>query len=211
MNHIRKKALTVALSFALLAAPATQAETACGTPGYGHMIGGWGQGYGPGMKAGFDLNDEQRNKMRQIMREQFKQNSEMREKMFEAHSQLEDLYDAEKPDSKAIDEAYDRMNTLHKQMFTAHLQARGKMLDVLTDEQRKQWNTQRRQWKHMGYGPMGAGMGMMAPGYGYGPGMMGSGYGYGPMGPGMMGPGYGYGPMGPGMMGPGYGPWWLDE
>ena len=68
---------------------------------------------------------------------------------------------------------------------------------------------------YYGGGMMGAGYGMMGPGYGYG--MMGPGYGYGMMGPGMMqgwaggyGPGMmgGWGGMGPGMMG--YGPGYND-
>lgn len=225
MNHSTKTLLAFCASMALAGASPTWAETPVG-PGYGPMMGWGGQapmmrGYGPGSAAGIELNDEQRGKMRDIQREQFQKNMGLRDKMMAEYSQLESLYDADKPDAKAVQESYDRLHALRKQMIESHLQARHRMHDLMTDDQRKAWRSQRRAWGPMGmlgqggYGPgYGHGPGMMGPGYGYGqmgPSMMGPGYGYGPMGPGMMGPGYGYGPMGPGMMHPGYGPWWMDD
>lgn len=200
MNNTRKNLLALGLASAMFAVTQASADPQPGPGWYGPMMGSPGmmRGYGPGAAAGIELSDEQRAKMREIQREQFKQQSALREKMFSEYGRIEELYDNDKPDPKAVREAYERMYDLRKQMIEAGLQAHGKMYDLLTDDQRKAWRTQRRQWGHMGMGHMG---------------MMGPGYGYGPMGPGMMGgPGWGgYGPMGPGMMGPGYGPWWLDD
>ncbi len=176
MKNTRKTLLATGIALALLAASPSWAETPV-APGQGPMMGG----YGPGAAAGIELSDEQRNKMRELQREQFQKNMGLREKMMVEYGQLESLLDADKPDAKAVQEAYDRLHALRKQMIESRLQARHKMYDLLNDDQRKAWRSQRRAW-----GPMG---------------MMGQGYG----------PGYGYWPMGPGMMGPGYGPWWLDE
>lgn len=207
MKNMHKNLPALALASAILSTTPALAETQPAPGGYGPMMGGPGmmQGYGPGGGAGIELSSVQRAKSREIQRELFKKESELREKMFMEHGQIEDLYDVDKPDPKAVRAAYDRLYNIRKEMIEARIQARNKMYDLLTDDQRKTWSQQRRQWSK-GWGHMG----MMGPGYGYGPmgpGMMGSGYGYGPMAPGWGG----YGPMGPGMMGPGYGPWWDDE
>lgn len=182
MKNMHKNLLAMGLASAILAAAPAYADPQPGT-----LMGGPGMmyGYGPGAGAWIELSSEQRAKSREIQRELFKKESELREKMFMEQGQIEDLCDADKPDPKAVRAAYDRLYEVRKEMIEARIQARNKMFDVLTDEQRKVWRQQRRQWRHMGMGQMG----MMW----------------------MMGPGYGYGPMGPGMKGPGYGPWWDGE
>ncbi|MEW6764897.1 MAG: Spy/CpxP family protein refolding chaperone [Pseudomonadota bacterium] len=208
MKNIHKGLLALGMASVTLSTTPLLADPPPG--GYGSMMGGYHMmpGMMPGYRQGagaVELSDEQRAKMRDIQRSMFKENMGLQEKLMDEYARLDDFYAADKPDPEAVQEAYDRINALRKQMVEKHLQARNRMYDLLTDEQKKMWRSQRRQWGHMG---------MMGPGYGYGPmgpGMMAPGYGYGPMGPGMMGPGWGgYGPMGPGMMGPGYGPWWED-
>lgn len=202
MNITPKTLLALGISMTLLAAAPSWAETPVG-PGYDPVTGGQApmmRGYGPNAAAGLELTVEQREKMRTIQKDMFKQNMALMEKMVDEYSQVESLSDADKQDTKSILEAYDRQSALRRQMMSNRLQAQQKMYDLLTDEQRKSWRSQRRNWSHMG---------RMGQGYGYG--HMGSGYGYGSMGPGMMEPGYGYGSMGPGMMQPGSGPCWQGE
>ncbi|OYY73771.1 MAG: hypothetical protein B7Y40_07920 [Gammaproteobacteria bacterium 28-57-27] len=190
MNITPKTLLALGVSMTLLAAAPSWAETPVG-PGYGPMTGGQApmmRGYGPNAAAGLELTDEQREKMRTIQKDMFKQNMALMEKMVDEYSQMESLSDADKQDTKSILEAYDRQSALRRQMMSNRLQAQQKMYDLLTDEQRKAWRGQR--------GSCGQ-MGRMGQGQGYG-------YGH-------MGPGYGYGSMGTGMMQPGYGPWWLGE
>ncbi|MEW5973825.1 MAG: Spy/CpxP family protein refolding chaperone [Pseudomonadota bacterium] len=205
MNNPRKNLLALGLASAILAA--APAWVGAQPAGSGPMMGGQDmmRGYGLGAAAGIELSDEQRAKMREIQREQFKQETGLREKLYDEYGKLEEIYDADKPDPKAVRDAYDRIYALRKQMIEARVQSHNRMYDLLTDEQRKLWKSQRRQVGGMGRGMMGPGM--------MGPGMMGRGMmGPGMMGPGMMGPGMmGPGMMGPGMMGPGYGPWWLDD
>ncbi len=207
MNNPRKNLLALGLASALFAVTPVSADPQPGPGGYGPMMGGPGmmRGYGPGAAAGIELSNEQRTKMREIQREHFKQEMALREKLYDEYGKLEEIYEADKPDPKAVRDAYDRIYALRKQRIEARLQAHNKMFDLLTDEQRTLWRTQRRLGAGLGRGMMGPGMmgpGMMGPGM-MGPGMMGPGM----MGPGMMGPGWGgYGPLGPG-----YGPWWDDE
>ncbi len=172
MNNPRKNLLALGLASAILAA--APAWVGAQPAGSGPMMGGQDmmRGYGPGAAAGIELSDEQRAKMREIQREHFKQEMALREKLYDEYGKLEEIYEADKPDPKAVRDAYDRIYALRKQRIEARLQAHNKMFDLLTDEQRTLWRTQRR---------------------------LGAGLGRGMMGPGMMGPGWGgYGPLGPG-------------
>jgi Spy/CpxP family protein refolding chaperone len=196
MNITPRTLLALGTSIALLTASPSWAETPVG-PGYGPMASGSGQapmmrGYGPNNAAGLELTDEQREKMRTIQKDMFKQNMAVMEKMVDEYDQMESLSDADKQDTKSILDAYDRQSVLRRQMMSNRLQAQQKMRDLLTDEQRKAWRGQRGSCGQMGrmgqgYGQMGSGM-MMGPGYG------------------LMGPG-----MSSGMMQPGSGPWWQGE
>lgn len=162
MNNPRKNLLALGLASAILAA--APAWVSAQPAGSGPMMGGQDMMRGPGAAAGIELSDEQRAKMREIQREQFKQEMALREKLYDEYGKLEEIYDADKPDPKAVRDAYDRIYALRKQMIEARVQSHNRMYDLLTDEQRKLWRSQRRQGGGMGRGMMGPGM--MGPGYG---------------------------------------------
>lgn len=150
MTDTRKNLLALGLASVLLTSPAlTGAQSLPPDP----MAGG------PGAMVGIDLSDEQRARMREIQRELFRQETALREKLYEEYGKLEELFDADKPDPKAVREAYDRIHALRRQKIEARLQAHNRMYDLLTEEQRKLWNAQRRLGRGMGRGMMGPGFG----------------------------------------------------
>lgn len=130
--------------------------------GMGMMRPGMGMmGYGMGMHAGHEmmailslnLDDKQRSKVRQLQRELHKQHRDLMDKMMDDREKLEDLYDADKRDAKAIGKAYEKIFDLQRQMIEQSIETSNKALEVLTDEQRKQVKSMR------GVRGMGWGMG----------------------------------------------------
>ncbi|MDZ7804251.1 Spy/CpxP family protein refolding chaperone [Thiohalophilus sp.] len=117
----------------------------------GSMMGGMG----PVMML--DLNDKQRQQMRDMQRKMQKKNWERMGEMMELRHQLQDVMAADKPGTTAASRIYDKMANLRKQMFQDRLEARNRMMDQLTAEQREQLREMRRQ---SGRGMMG-GPGMM--------------------------------------------------
>ncbi|WP_445157008.1 Spy/CpxP family protein refolding chaperone [Halomonas sp. E14] len=133
-----------------------------GGMGPGMMGGGMGPGMmgggmGPGMMGGgmmpcpmMDdgkgmmqmLEPEQRNEMRELMREH-------RPAQFERMGQLMNLRDdlmaamhGERPDPEEVQAIHAQMAELHGEMMAEMVRMRNAMHDLLTDEQREQWQQQ---------------------------------------------------------------------
>ncbi|TDY00056.1 Spy/CpxP family protein refolding chaperone [Thiohalophilus thiocyanatoxydans] len=108
------------------------------------MMGGMGMMNGHGMMGGMgpvmqlDLDDKQRDAIRQMQRDMQKQNWERMGEMMELRHQLQDVMQAENPDPAAAGKIYDKMAKQRKQMFMDHMEARNKVMEKLTDEQREQ-------------------------------------------------------------------------
>ncbi|KAI5915634.1 Spy/CpxP family protein refolding chaperone [Thauera sp. 2A1] len=168
-SWIGAAAMAVVAGTAVAAAPqAAQGQAAWGCPpgggpGYGMGPGMmWGPGaggpgrMGPGMGIGpmggywgrgLDLSDEQRSKVNAIQDEVRKQHWGLMGSMMDEQSRLRDLYEAAKPDSAAIEQAYKRIGELQQKMFESSIDAHKRMDAVLTDEQRKQMHSLwRRGW-----------------------------------------------------------------
>mgnify|MGYP001166050060 CR=1 FL=1 len=133
-----------------------------GYGGMGMMHGGMMGGGMPYMMASMlDLDDKQRNQMRELQRTQRKANWQRMGEMIDLQYELQGLYDQDKPDAKAVSKVYDKIHALRKQMIESQIETRNKMRDVLTKEQQEKFDS----FRHgMGYG----GMGMMGGGMGYG-------------------------------------------
>lgn len=137
-----------------------------GNRGYGPgmMGGGYGRGgYGPGMMGGgcgmmgpgmmepwwsLDLNDKQRAEIDKIMEEQHKSHWPLMSRMFEAQGKLDELYNADKWDSNAINKAYDNLFKIQREMIESHIKSRNRIMELLTPEQREQLKRYRweRRW-----------------------------------------------------------------
>jgi Spy/CpxP family protein refolding chaperone len=125
----------------------------------GGMNGMGMMGMGPMMMP--DLSDTQRSAMRDIMRGMQDKNWDRMGEMMDLRNQMQDIMQADKPDPEAAGRIYDKMSKLRKQMFQDRLQARNKMMDQLTDEQRQKLHEYRGQYRGMGGPGMMMGPGMM--------------------------------------------------
>ena len=125
----------------------------------GGMNGMGMMGMGPMMMQ--DLNDKQRNTMRDIMRDMQDKNWDRMGEMMELRNQMQDIMQADKPDPTAAGRIYDKMAKLRGQMFRERLQARNKMMDQLTDDQQKKLHEYREQYRGRGGPGMMMGPGMM--------------------------------------------------
>lgn len=111
-------------------------------------------GMGPmTMVRGLDLTEEQQKQVKQITRDLRKKHWAMMEQRMTLAEQLDDAYSAsEKPDPAKISELYGKYFEIRKQMIQDSLEARNKIYDLLTAEQREQLKSQktlRRQHKMM--------------------------------------------------------------
>lgn len=117
--------------------------------GYGSgpgMMGAYGMGLGMmGYAGSVDLSADQRMKINAIRDETRKQHWTMMGEIMDQQVRLQDLYDAPKTDSAAIEQAYKRIGELQRQMYESSIDAHKHMDAVLTDEQRERLrNTWRR-------------------------------------------------------------------
>lgn len=115
------------------------------------MMGGWGMHdgmmMGPGMwgpYGGLNLTDEQNAKIAAIQDEVSKKQWDLMSQMRDEQFKLQQLYSAPTRDKAAMDESYNRIATLRRQMYDSTLDARKKMDAALTTEQR---NQMRRGWQ----------------------------------------------------------------
>lgn len=129
-------------------------------PGYGMgpgMMGGYGPGYGmgPGMMGwgnyrDLNLSADQKSKITQIRQEMRAKQWPLMGEMMDARDKLQDLYDADKLDSAAIDKQYKVVEDLRRQMVDNMVDAHNRINSILTKEQREK----SREWGGRGYGPM---------------------------------------------------------
>ena len=126
--------------------------------GYGPMMGDMmGGGFGPmmgGMMGGFyglDLSKDQRAKIRSLHHAVRKQNMELMSKLMDSRDKLAELYDTAKPDPDKIGKVYDEIFKIRREMIQQHLKVRNKIYDLLTEDQRKEIDSER----PFGYGHMG--------------------------------------------------------
>ena len=154
-----KRKLIVAAALAAVFSVPAFAQGGCGYgPGYGMgpgMMGGYGgygpgYGMGPGMMRGYrggpgaygygipDLTSEQRAKVAEIQKELRTKQWALMRSMHELAFNQGDAYRDGKLDEQAARKAFDAMTDLRKQMFENSLEARKRMDDVLTPQQRKE-------------------------------------------------------------------------
>lgn len=151
---MKRKLIAAAFAVAFVAAPAWAQPSdhdAHHAPGAqkrdaGTMAGGMmGSGMMGGHAAiGLNLSEEQRAKIADIRRELA---GKQRELMAKAHDQrvgMHDLLALGSVDEAAARKAYDEMSVARKEMFEARLQAAKRIAALLTDEQRKQLDEQRK-------------------------------------------------------------------
>lgn len=130
------------------------------------MMGGYGpgmmdDGYGPGMMGGYhrgmrdgngygmmrgggcygiektlNLTPDQQNKISKIREDKRKYHWDIMGKMREENYKLRDLYNADKPDTKAISTQYKKIQALQYQMMESGLTSHNKMQDLLSKEQK---------------------------------------------------------------------------
>ena len=115
--------------------------------GYGHggRMGYMGQmmmgpmGHMMDNLAGLDLDDKQRDQIRDIQRKMRKQHFNLMDKMMDTSDQLIDLYDVDKPDAEKIGKVYDEIYKIKRQMIQQHIEIRNKIFDILNKEQREKF------------------------------------------------------------------------
>jgi len=123
--------------------------------GYGMgpgMMGGYGMG--PGMMGlgnyrGLDLSADQKSKISQIQQEVRKKHWALMGQMMDAQYKLQELYDADKQDSAAINKQYKEIEDLRRQMVDSSVDAHNRINGMLTKEQREKLEERNRS-----YGPM---------------------------------------------------------
>lgn len=129
-------------------------------PGYGMgpgMMGGYGPGYGMGRGMmgwgnlqGLKLSKDQQAKITQLRREMHAKQWAVMGQMMDAQDRLQELYDADKPDSAAIKNQYKVIEDLRLQMMDNAVDTHNQINSILTKEQREK----SQQWGGRGYGPM---------------------------------------------------------
>jgi Spy/CpxP family protein refolding chaperone len=120
-----------------------------GMMGGGYGPGMMGGGYGPGMMEpwwSLDLTDKQRSAIDKLMEDRHKNHWPRMNRMFEAQRKLDELYNAEKWDSKAIDKAYDELFKVQREVTEEHVRIRNSIMEQLTPEQREQ--LKRHRWEN---------------------------------------------------------------
>lgn len=116
-------------------------------PGGGMMgQGAPRQGMGPGSMgtstprpfAGVEFSEKQRKTIQAMMENERKSHQQRVEKMRGVQEQLQKLYMADKWDSKAITKLYEKMHAEQRKTIAAMAEARNKVYDLMSKEQREQ-------------------------------------------------------------------------
>ena len=120
------------------------------------MMGGYGPGYGMGHEMmgwgnfrGLNLSDDQKSKITPIRKEMRTKQWALMGEMMDAQDKLQELYDADKQDSAAINKQYRVIEDLRRQMVDNSVDAHNRINSILTKEQREKSRESGR-----GYGPM---------------------------------------------------------
>lgn len=120
-----------------------------GGPGAGMMHYGAGMmgpqagmmmGQGMGMMGPLmlpDLSPEQRAEMRTLMRGTRRAHMEKMLEIMDARDEMADAMAADQPDPQAVRELHERMATLHGDVLQSHIEARNRLFELLTDDQRE--------------------------------------------------------------------------
>lgn len=131
------------------------------------MGGGMGMmsgGISPMMMNMLDLDGDQKDKIREMMREQRNNRCKAMNSMMDVRDELAKQYDKEKPDASAIGKTYQKMFDQKRQMIEQAIVLRNKIRGVLNKEQQKMFDQMQRTGGMMGRG----GMNMMGSGMGQG-------------------------------------------
>ena len=120
-----------------------------GTMGHGHMGSGMKQGLWAIMQL--DLSDTQKKQVREIHRQHRRDNWTRMGEMMEHQDKLEELYDTDIPDPKAIGEVYAAIFEIKRKKIESQIQTQNKMRALLTKEQQQKLDEEqeRRPWQHM--------------------------------------------------------------
>ena len=114
--------------------------------GMGSMGGNYGMGEITPMLRGMDLTAEQQTKVRAIMKELRNKHMTLSMKRFDIVDDLEAAYSSsDQPDPAKIGELYGKIFEVRKEMIQSALEAKNKVADVLTPEQREIYNAHRRE------------------------------------------------------------------
>lgn len=138
--------LVAAQPLSVLAAeqPAPRAPVMMGPGGGMAGQGGPRQGMGPGMAqaprpfAGVQFNEKQRKRIQEMMALERKTHQKRMEKMQKVQQQLQKLYSADKWDTRAITSLYEKMHAEQRKTIAAMADARNKVYEMMTKEQRQQ-------------------------------------------------------------------------
>ncbi|MFC1602357.1 Spy/CpxP family protein refolding chaperone [Pseudomonadota bacterium] len=129
-------------------------QISSGMMGYGHM--------GSGMRGGLqaimqlDLSDAQKQKVREIHRQHRRENWNRMGEMMEHQDKLEELYDVDIPDPKAIGEVYAAIFEIQRKKIESTIQTQNKMRTLLTSKQQEALDEELKNTRHYrrGYGRM---------------------------------------------------------
>jgi Spy/CpxP family protein refolding chaperone len=124
-----------------------------GQPGPGMMGPGGGMmapgaqrpAMGPGMAspaprpfAGVQFNEEQKKRINEMMEQERQAHQKRVAKMQQYQQQLQKLYLEERWDAKAITQLYEKMHAEQRKTIAAMAEARNKVYDLMSEEQREQ-------------------------------------------------------------------------
>ena len=121
------------------------------------MMGGGGMGMGMATMHALDLDRDQVRKMTQIHRELAQKHAGMRADMQELRWELSQELAKEQPSPKEVGNLYQQIFQKQRQLIQDRVEARNRMMDALSDKQRKQW---RQMMENMQQMRMGGGMPM---------------------------------------------------
>jgi len=141
-----------AVANASAAEPASDWQSNMG-PG---MMGGYGPGYGMGTGMmgwrnyrGLDLSADQKSKIAPIQKEMRTKQWALMGEMMDAQDKLQELYDADKQDSAAINKQYKVIEDLRRQMVDNSVDTHNRINSILTKEQREELRKSDRGYGHM--------------------------------------------------------------
>jgi Spy/CpxP family protein refolding chaperone len=101
-------------------------------------------GFGSWAGSRFELSNEQLARTKPIIGVVHRQRWELRGKLIEGQNKLTALLEEQASDPKAVGATYAALSGLHQQMLQTQLQARSEIYALLTPEQRKEAEQQRR-------------------------------------------------------------------
>lgn len=147
---------TVAFAFAVLAATASaqpqhtehddaqdsqaagQMQPMMGGMSGGGMMDGMGGMMGHGMMMELDasnLSEQQRKQLAALHGRQAEQHFMLMMQMKEARQQLQELSSAQPLDMDAVEQAYDRLAEVRKEMFVSHIQAHQQVQEIVGSQE----------------------------------------------------------------------------